>query len=255
MAHLTFGPWPHYDNACDREDRAMATAKSVELKALGGGAMTAPLGALAARFEQATGHRISIKFAATPDLIKLATSGAPLDLAVVPVDVMKNEAARAAFAAGPLTPIARVGFGVAVRAGSAKPDIGTPEKFKAALLAAPSIATLPESAAGSYVLKVFDRLGITEALKTKIKAQASPAAIPQAVASGEADLAVFLTNVLMAPGVELAGPFPGDLQQELQFVGAIAADTAQADAATAFLDFLKTPDAAAVFRARGVTPG
>ena len=85
--------------------------------------------------------------------------------------------------------------------------------------------------------------------------RSAPGAIPQAVAKGEAELGVFLTNVLLAPGVELAGPFPGDLQQNLVFVGAVSADSKNADAARAFIDFLKTPDAVTVFKAKGVTPG
>ena len=62
-------------------------------------------------------------------------------------------------------------------------------------------------------------------------------------------------RVLVAPGVELAGPFPGDLQQDLVFVGAVAADSKDAAAAKAFLDYLKTPEAMGVFKAKGVTAG
>src|SRR5690349_7421051 len=92
---------------------AVAPASAAELKVLAGGSMTASLKELGPRFEKATGHKLDITFAATPDLIKMATS-APFDAGVVPVDVMKNDAARAKFAdAG--TTIARVGFGVAVK--------------------------------------------------------------------------------------------------------------------------------------------
>jgi molybdate transport system substrate-binding protein len=229
------------------------TTRAAELKVLAGGSMTASLKELGPQFERASGHKLDIVFATTPDLIKMAT-GAPFDLGVVPVDVMKNEAARATFAAEQSN-IARVGYGVAVRAGAPKPDVSTPDALKAALTKAQSITFLPASAAGAYVLKVFERLGIAAAMQAKTKAQTAPGAIAQAVASGEAELGVFLTNVLIAPGVELAGPFPGDLQQELVFVGATAAASKQADAANAFLAFLKTPEAQAVFRQKGVTPG
>jgi molybdate transport system substrate-binding protein len=232
----------------------LAGAKASELKVLAGGSMTASLKELGPRFERTSGHKLDMTFAATPDLIKMATS-APFDLGVVPIDVLKEAAARARFAASEPATIARVGYGVAVRAGAPKPDVSTPDALKATLLKAQSITFLPASAAGAYVTKVFERLGIADAMKAKTRAQTVPAKIPEAVANGEAELGVFLTNVMIAPGVELAGPFPGDLQQELVFVGAAAAESKDPAAAKAFLDYLKTPEAAAVFKAKGVTPG
>jgi molybdate transport system substrate-binding protein len=232
---------------------AFSPAAAAELTVLAGGSMTASLKDLGPRFEQASGHKLAFRFAGTPELIKMATSGAPFDLGVVPVDVMKDAAAREKFAAP--VDIARVGYGVAVRAGARKPDVSTPAALKAALLAAQSVTLYPQSAAGAYVLKTFERLGIADAMKAKLKPQAAPGDIPKAVAAGEAELGVFLTNVLAAPGVELAGPFPAELQNELVFVGAVAAETKNAEAAKAFLDFLKTPDAAAALKAKGLTPG
>jgi molybdate transport system substrate-binding protein len=231
----------------------IATVRASELKVLAGGSMTASLKELGPRFEKATGHKLDITFAATPELIKMATSG-PFDLGVMPVDVVNNDGARAKFTGTPEN-IARVGYGVAFKAGAPKPDVSTPESLKATLLKAQSIAVFPSSAAGAYVQKTFERLGIAEQIKDKSKVQAGPGAIPQAVAKGEAELGVFLTNVLLAPGVELAGPFPGNLQNELVFVGGGAAGSKDAAAAKAFLDYLKTPEATAVFRAKGVTPG
>jgi molybdate transport system substrate-binding protein len=231
---------------------APIAATGAELKVLAGGSMTASLKDLGPKFEAATGHKLDITFAATPELIKMTS--APFDLGVVPVDVMKNDDARAKFSGAPAN-IARVGYGVAVKAGAPKPDVSTLEALKGTLLKAQSIAVFPTSAAGAFVQKTFERLGVMEVIKDKLKVQAGPAAIPQAVAKGEAELGVFLTNVLLAPGVELAGPFPGDLQQDLVFVGAVSADSKNADAAKAFLDYLKTPDAVSVFKAKGVTPG
>jgi molybdate transport system substrate-binding protein len=231
----------------------IAAATGAELRVLAGGSMTASLKEIGPNFEAASGHKLDITFAATPELIKMTTS-APFDLGVVPVDVMKNDDARAKFSGTPAN-IARVGYGVAVKAGTAKPDVGTPEALAATLLKAQSIAVFPASAAGSFVQKAFERLGVAEQIKDKLKVQSAPGAIPQAVAKGEAELGVFLTNVLLAPGVELAGPFPGDLQQNLVFVGAVSADSKNTEAARAFLDFLKTPDAVNVFKAKGVIPG
>jgi len=229
--------------------------QAAELKVIAGGSMTASMNALAAPFEKASGHKLSIHFDSTPNIIARVNSGTPFDVVVVPVDVFKDAAAKARFAPGPTIDIARVGYGVIVRAGASKPDLSTPDAFKKALLAAPSIAFLPASAAGAYVTKVFERLGIGEEMKAKTKVQAAPAQIAPAVAKGEAELGVFLTNVLVAPGVELVGPFPGELQQELVFTSAVAADTKEADAAKALIDYLRTSEATAIIKAAGMIPG
>jgi molybdate transport system substrate-binding protein len=92
-------------------------------------------------------------------------------------------------------------------------------------------------------------------MKAKTRVQTSPAQIPQAVANGEAELGVFVVSVLLAPGVELAGSFPSELQQELVFTAAVAADTKQTEAAKAFIDYLTSPAASTAIKAKGMTPG
>jgi molybdate transport system substrate-binding protein len=230
-------------------------AHAAELKVMAGGSMTGPLKQIAPQFERETGYKLTIHFDSTPNLIKQAASGEPLDVAVVPVDVYKDAAARARFAAGPTIDIARVGYGVIVRAAAAKPDISTPDALKKALLDALSIAYVPSSAAGAYVSKVFDRLGIAEAVKAKTKPQQLPDQIAPAVASRDADLGVFLINTLIAPGVDLVGPLPAQLQQELVFSAAVAANSKQPEAARAFIDYLTSPAATAIIKAKGMTPG
>lgn len=232
----------------------MSDLQAAELNVLAGGSTTGWLTELAPHFEHGSGHKLVIHFDSTPNLIKRAVSGAPVDVAVVPVDVFKDAAATARFAPGPSTDIARVGYGMIVRAGAPKPDISTPDALKQTLLAAESIAFLPESAAGAYVLQVFERLGIAEVVKVKTRAQTAPARIAEAVAKGEAELGVFLVNVLMAPGVELAGTFPPELQQDLVFTAAVSADSKQTEAAKNFIIFLRSPPAAAVITAKGMDP-
>jgi molybdate transport system substrate-binding protein len=232
----------------------IADVQAAELQILAGGAMTGPLRELGSQFERASGHKLAFRFGTTPELIKLATTGGPFDLGVVPREVLKDAAARARFAAGPTTDIARVGLGVAVRSGAPKPDVGTPEALKQTLLKAQSIATIPASAAGAQVLRVFDSLGISEAMKAKTKVQTGPAQIVEAVAKGEAELGVFLINVLTAPGLDVVGPFPAELQQEVVFTASVASNTKEAEAAKAFVTYLTTSAAAAVIKAKGMDP-
>ena len=233
----------------------MTETEASEFKVIAGGSMTALLNELAPPFEKATGHKLSIHFDSTPNIVARVNAGTPFDVVVVPIDVFKDAAAKARFAPGPTIDIARVGYGVAFRTGAQKPDVSTPDALKKTLLAAASIASVPASAAGGYVTKVFERLGIADEMKAKTKIQAGPPQIAPAVAKGEAELGVFLTNVLIGPGVELAGAFPAELQQELVFTSAIAADTKEGDAAKAFIDYLKSPAATATIKAGGMTPG
>jgi molybdate transport system substrate-binding protein len=226
-----------------------------ELRVLAGGAMTAVWEELKPKFEQASGHKLEIFFGTTPNLIRETTSGKPFDIGVVPIDVMRDTSARAKFAPGPTLDIARVGLGVAVRAGAPKPDIDTPDALRATLLKARSVASIPESATGYSIAKVFERLGISEPMKAKMKAQPNPARVVAVVAKGEAELGVFLINVLTTPGLDVVGPFPAELQQDVVFTAALSADTKEPGVATALIMYLKTPEAVAIIKAKGMAPG
>jgi molybdate transport system substrate-binding protein len=233
----------------------LSSANAAELRVLAGGAMTGVWAILKPKFEQTSGHKLEMFFGTTPNLIKEATSGKPFDVGVVPVEVMKDAAARPHFAAGPTLDVARVGLGVAVRGGAPKPNISTPEAFKAALLNAQSVASIPESATGYSIAKVFERLDITELMKAKMRAQPTPAQVVAVVATGEAELALFLMNVLTVPGLDVVGPFPAELQQDVVFTAALGAGTKEAAAAKALVDYLKTPAAISVIKSKGMTPG
>src|ERR1700716_3915589 len=135
------------------------TAKAAELRVIAGASLTSLMKDLGPPFEQASGHKLSIHFDSTPNIIARINSGTPFDLAIVPVDVFKDATAKAHFAAGPTVDIARVGYGgvvygVAIKAGVEKPDISSAEALKKTLLGASSIAFVPSSAAGSYIIKV-----------------------------------------------------------------------------------------------------
>ncbi len=229
------------------------SASAADLQVIAGSGIAASLNEIAARFEKATSHKLVIRYGTAPQLIKMAT-GVPFDLAVVPTEVMKDGAARAKFAAGTLPEVARVGIGVAVRSGAPKPDISTPQALKQTLLNAKSVASIPESATGVLLAGIYQRLGIAEAMKAKTKAQPGPAQIVQSVASGDTELGVFLTNVLTAPGIDLVGPFPREVQEEVVYVTAAPADAKEAEAAKQFIAYLRGAEAAAVIRSKGMTP-
>src|ERR1700759_4292671 len=227
---------------------AMTASSASELKLIAGGSLAPLFKELGPQFEKASGHTLSIHFDSTPNIISRINADTPFDAVVVPADVFKDAAAKSKLA-DPTVNIARVGYGVIVRAGAPKPDLSTLDSFKKALLAASSVSSTPSSAAGAYIAKVYEPLGIADEMKVKTKAVALPTAIAPAVAGGEAELGIFLTNVFNAPGIALAGPFPADLPQELLFPAAAATDPKETAAAKALIDFLKTPAVSAAIKA------
>ena len=228
--------------------------QAAELKVMTGGSMTGAFAELVPQFEKATGHKLTVFYGGVPEMVKRTAAGEPFDVAVVPQQVVGNASIAAKFAPAPVR-IGSVGYGVAVKAGAPKPDISTAAAFKETMLKAKSITLFPDSAAGAYVMKTFDKLGIADAMKAKTQAKPDAKQVVQAVASGEAEFGVFLINVFAAPGVDIVGPFPAELQNSLVFEATVAADTKQAAAGKAFIDFLRTPAATAVFKSKGMVPG
>ncbi|HEU0147923.1 MAG TPA: substrate-binding domain-containing protein [Bradyrhizobium sp.] len=231
-----------------------ANVQAAELRVLAGGAMSSIWADIKPEFEQASGHKLEIFFGTTPNLIKEATSGKPFDVGVVPVEVMQDALARAKFVASPTIDIAHVGLGVAVRSGAQKPEIGNADALRTTLLKAQSIASIPESATGYSIAKVFDRLGITEPMKAKMRAQPNPAQVVAVVAKGEVELGIFLINVLTAPGLEVVGPFPAELQQNVVFTAAVGSETKETTAAKVLIEYLKGPAAVAIIKSKGMDP-
>src|ERR1700756_4974623 len=148
----------------------MTASSASELKLIAGGSLAPLFKELGPQFEKASGHTLSIHFDSTPNIISRINAGTPFDAVVVPIDVFKDASAKSRLAE-PALNVAHVGYGVIVRAGAPKPDLSTSEAFKAALLAVPSVASVPASAAGATITKVYERLGIAEEMKAKTKVQ------------------------------------------------------------------------------------
>ncbi len=226
-----------------------------ELQVIAGGGIAGPLNEIAALFERMSGHKVVIRYGTTPELIKMATSGVPFDVGIVPQDVWKDAAARAQVASGPTPNVARVGIGVAVRTGAPKPDVSTTEALKQTLLNAQSIASIPASATGTQLAGIYEQLGITDDMKAKTRAQPGPKQIVEAVANGNAELAVFLLNVLIDPRLDIVGPFPAEVQREVVYGVGVGTNSKEPEAANAFVTYLMSPAAIDVIRAKGMTPG
>jgi molybdate transport system substrate-binding protein len=155
--------------------------------------------------------------------------------------------------AGTDVDLARVPLGVAVRAGTPKPDVSTVEAIKQILLRAKTVA-VPGSTSGIWLrTDLFPRLGIVE--KINVKAALRGARATEMVAEGGADLAVMpVSEILHAAGVDFAGSLPPEIQFIQMFSAAVVAGSREIDAAKRLIEFLASARASEAIRKSGMEP-
>jgi molybdate transport system substrate-binding protein len=213
---------------------------------------------LAERFFDSTGHRVSVTVATVAEIrARLSAAPAP-DVVILPAPVMDALDKTATFAAGSRIDLARVGIGVAVRAGTPLPDISSEEAVRRLLIDARSIVHSDPAGggfAGAQIARVMARLGIADRVKPKTTYKFAIGGGTAAVARGDAEIGLFnISEILADKGVALAGPLPPTLQSYIIFAGAVHAGSAEPDAARAFLRALVAPAARATWTAAGLEP-
>jgi len=231
-----------------------AAATCAEVKLMAGNALAGVIRELGPGFEQATGHKILAQYGLSRTFQQQIDAGEWFDLVILSVDTMDNLAKQGKLGDANLVEIARAGVGVATRAGAPRPDINSVEAFKRTLLNAQSISYAPKTESGEHIDRMFERLGIAEQMKTCAKPQQAVHRVAHVVAAGEAELAMTVTSLLLAPGVELVGKIPEELQLYLVFTAGVGRAAKQPEAAMALVRHLTSPAAAPVIKAKGWEP-
>lgn len=229
--------------------------QAAELRVIAGAAVSPALAELGPQFESMTGHRLVIQYGILGALKKRLASDEPFDLAILPAGLLNGAVKQGKIDGGTRVAIARVGMAVAVRAGAPKPDIGSADAFKRALLDASVLTYPPEGAIGIHLAKVLEQLGIADQVKAKTKPLKTVELVAPTLAAGEAELGFAPSTVFVgAAGVETVGPFPPALQNYIQLTAGVGAASAQPDAARELIKYLASPGAKAVLKAKGFEP-
>jgi molybdate transport system substrate-binding protein len=240
-------------------DRNMPDA--AEIKLFCTTALNKAMEELAPAFERANGHKLAMTFASAASLAKRIAEGEAADVAIVSAPAVDDLIKQGRMAPGGRVDIAKSGMGVAVRAGAAKPDISSTEAFKRTLLSAKAIAASNPAgggASGTHFAAVLERLGIADAVKSKLKYSGGGLGglAGTLVANGEAEIGVQQISELMAAGgVDIVGPLPAELQNTTQFSAGIPVNAKAPDAGKALIAFLTTPAGRKVLKAKGLEPG
>ena len=229
-----------------------AGAGAADVTLLCSNALKSVLEELGPQFEKASGHRLKIEYGSTGPLKAQIEKGQPFDVAIVGDETIDELLKSGKLASGSRVDIARSGMGVAIRKGAPKPELGTTQAFKQALLKAQTIAYSEGGLTGIYIKGLVERLGIAEELKSKIRFGRGA----EMVSEGKAEIGLTqVSEILPVAGAELAGPLPPEVQLYTAFSIAVGLKAQQPEAAKALIAFLRAPVLVPVLKAKGLEPG
>jgi molybdate transport system substrate-binding protein len=230
-------------------------AGAAEIKVLSTQATEEAYRELVPQFEKATGHKVTTVFTGTLDANKRLAAGESYDLLIMSAPSIDEHIKGGKVVPGSRVDLAKSGVGVAVKAGAPKPDISTTEALKKTLLSAKSIG-YSTGPSGVYVVGLFQRMGIADEVKGKLKQTPTGVFVGSIIANGEAEIGFQQVSELSHfPGLDYVGPLPAEVQQFTTFSSGIMAGAKEAEAAKALAAFVTAPAAAAAYKKRGMEPG
>jgi molybdate transport system substrate-binding protein len=235
---------------------AMPTvAAAAEIRVLSTQATEEAYRELVPQFEKASGHKVTTTFTGTLDANKRLAAGESYDLLIMSAPSIDEHVKTGKLVAGSRVDLAKSGVGAGVKAGAPKPDIRTVDALKKTLLAAKSIG-YSTGPSGIYVVTMFQKMGIADEIKNKLKQTPTGVFVGSIIASGEAEIGFQQVSELsFFPGIDYVGPIPAEVQLITVFSAGIPTGTKQADAAKALVSFITAPAAAAIFKKHALDPG
>jgi molybdate transport system substrate-binding protein len=234
-----------------------ASAQSNEITLIGPGGIRAAIEQLIPGFERKTGDKVKATFGSGLGTKQQVARGEAFDVPIVQPPY-PEVLASGNVVAGSATTLASVAVGVAVRKGAPKPDISTPAAVRKLLLEAKSIA-YPNPSGGAAAGVSFDetlkKLGIAGQVESKLKRAQGGAGAMAMAAKGEAEIGLTFLSEMGDPGIDVVGPLPTAISTPTTLVGFVSSHAKNPAAAKALLDYLASPEAAAIYRAQGMRPG
>lgn len=230
-----------------------SAAAQAEVTLIAPGGIKAAIEQLIPGFERKTGDKVKATFGSGLGTKKQVAGGEAFDVPIMQPPYPEVLASGNVIA-NTATPLASVAVGVAVRKGAPKPDISTPDAVKRMLLDAKSIS-YPDPAGGAAAGVTFDetlkKLGISEQIQSKLR-RSSGAAAMRMVAKGEVDIGLSFLSEMGEPGIDVVGPLPREISTPTTLVGFVSTRAKDPAAAKALLDYLSSPEAAAVYKSQGM---
>lgn len=230
-------------------------AMADDLKVLCSGAFKQSLLSVQPLFERNMGHRLIIQTDTAGGLAKRIEAGDAFDVVIITPAALQPALSAGQVDARSVRELAKVGVGVAVKAGAPEPRLDTVEDFKNALLAAKAPTYIDPAAGGSsgiYVAKLIQQLGIADQVGPKA-VLGKGGYVAEKLVTGEADLAIHqISEILPVPGVKLVGPLPAAIQHYTVYAAALSTQTQHRQAGESLLQTLTSPEAKDVLLKKGM---
>jgi molybdate transport system substrate-binding protein len=231
------------------------TARADEIRVMASNAIKEAYLELVPRFEQASKHKVVTSFVGSADIMKRMKAGESTDLVILAGNSVDELIKLGRVVPGSRVDLAHSGVGAAVRAGAPKPDISSADALKRALLAAKSIG-YSSGPSGAYLAGLFQRMGIANELKPKIKQTPPGVAVGDLIARGEVEIGFQqVSELLSIKGIDFLGPLPPDTQHITVFSAGLHVSAKEPGAAKALVQFLTSPAALPVIKQKGMEPG
>ncbi len=225
---------------------------AAEIKVLSDSPLAPALGRIADAFHRDSGHEVKFVFGLSPVIHKRVSDGETGDILIIQPNFINELIAAGKIVAGQYPTIARVGIGLFARADATAPDVSTVAAFKQALLEADALI-FSNVAAGNYFATVLERLGIAEAVKSKITRASPPDVVARIVEGKGKDIGVMVVSMIIADKrLKLIGALPSEFQNYLVYAAAPMVNSQSPEAAREFIRFLALPQSEKEFVAAGV---
>ena len=221
-----------------------STALAADIRVMSGGAPKEVLAVLTPEFEKQTGHKVHVTYIVISAMQQKLAAGEKPDMVLMPAPALEAQVKAGVMRNEPRPNLGIVRIGLVVREGAPKPDVSTLDNFKKAMLAAKSVVHANPAAtpSGAHLAKVWEQLGIADAIKAKVTHRNALDGGVAAITRGEVEIGLYpVSEIISEKGVAFAGLIPPDVQLNTVYATGVLAANAAPEPAIAFVRFLADP--------------
>lgn len=230
------------------------TTDAATIQVMSSNALKGPFLELVPLYEKTSGNKVLFIWGGTEGLTKRVAEGEVADVVILARPNIDKLIQNRHLAEDSRTDIVKSRIGVAIRAGLPKPDISSAEAIKIAVLEAKSVG-YSSGPSGFYIAELFNKMGIADQIKDKVKQPESGVQIGDLMARGEVDLGFQqVSELLHVKGIDFLGPLPAEIQNVTVFSAGLHVSARAPEEGKGLIKFLTGTEAAAIIKKSGLEP-